>query len=657
MQLSDIKGVGEKTEKKLNSLGVFTIEDIVERLPKGYMDMSKFTLPQDTAEGDFCLFEGVVIKLGKPFKKGKLEILKGIVECEGEKVTLVWFNRNYTAKTLKIGEKYRIYGKVKIDKNSIFLYNPIYEESNDKSTFYGIRPIYWTRGLVPQKTYRDIVTIALEHCVMNSIISEETERRMKLTPLRDAYKEVHFPQKSDRREANSRIALEKITRRICAFRIAQKKQLRQKKRKYDPKIDFSPLYERLPFTLNESQSEAVERIVNVCVSDKKVNAVLCGDVGSGKTAVAVAVSYFIVKNGYRVAIMAPTEILAKQHYSFIEPIFSALGFSVGFLSGSLKNAERNRMRNLAKIGFFDILIGTHSLLYLGEEIPDLGLVCLDEQHRFGVAQRTGLIAKGVTVDVLTLSATPIPRSMQLVAYGELEYVTIKRRYESTVKTAIVRENKRKDMWRYISSECEKGGQAYVIAPKIFDAEGVESESVETLYKELKEFFPEEELGYLHGKIKAEEKQNILNGFYSGETKVLVSTTVVEVGIDVPNASIITIMDAEKFGLATLHQLRGRVGRNGQKAYCFLYTEKEPTEGLRTLCSCSDGFEIAEKDFEMRGGGDVFGLEQSGGGGIDGLNYRTLQKAKEIADAIDLAKVENMLKKEIESFSLTDVSLT
>ena len=213
------------------------------------------------------------------------------------------------------------------------------------------------------------------------------------------------------------------------------------------------------------------------------------------------------------------------------------------------------------------------------------------------------------------------------------------------------------MWRYVSKVCSEGGQAYVIAPKIYDAEGIESESVENLSEELKPYFDEGEVGVLHGKLKAEEKQSILDDYYEGNTKVLVSTTVVEVGIDVPNASIITVMDAEKFGLATLHQLRGRVGRNGQKAYCFLYTEKEPTEGLKTLCSCSDGFEIAEKDFEMRGGGDVFGLEQSGDGGIEGLTYRTLRKGKEIADSIDLSKVENMLKREIESFSLTDVSMT
>ena len=657
MELSEIKGIGEKTEKKLHALGVFTPEDLIERLPKGYMDMSKFTLPRDTAEGEFCLFEGKIVKIGKPFSKGKLEVLKCDAECEGEIVHLVWFNRNYTVKTLKNGEKYRIYGKLKIEKNQLFFYNPIFEENNENTTFFGIHPIYWTKGSIPQKTYRDFVKSALEKCFVPSIIEEKTEIELNLPSLSQAYRDLHFPLDMTNKAAKDRVALEKITRRICAYRIAQNRQIKKKTRKYDINTDHSLLFRSLPFSLNESQKKAIKKIEEVCASDKKVNAVLCGDVGSGKTAVAVAVSYFVVKNGYRVAIMAPTEILAKQHFSFINPIFSKLGFRVGFLSGSAKIAERNRMRKSIKDGFFDIVIGTHSLLHIGEEIPSLGLVVLDEQHRFGVAQRTGLIAKGEAVDVLTLSATPIPRSMQLVAYGELEYVTIKRRYESTVKTAIVRENKREDMWRYVSKVCLEGGQAYVIAPKIYDAEGIESESVENLSEELKLYFDEGEVGVLHGKLKAEEKQSILDDFYEGNTKVLVSTTVVEVGIDVPNASIITVMDAEKFGLATLHQLRGRVGRNGQKAYCFLYTEKEPTEGLKTLCSCSDGFEIAEKDFEMRGGGDVFGLEQSGGGGIEGLTYRTLQIAKEIADKIDLSKVENMLKREIEGFSLSDVSMT
>lgn len=655
--LSDIKGIGDVTEKKLRTLGITDERDLVERTPKSYMDMSVIALPQESAEGDFCLFEAELTNLSKPFKKGNLEILKASAVCENTAVKFVWFNRNYAVKILKIGTKYRFYGKLKIEKNNLIFYNPAFEEVGEKTTFCGIQPIYWTRGLIAQKTYRSFVADALKKYTPKSIIGEENERIYGLRPLRDAYSEIHFPEKINVSSARERIATEKIVRRICAFRIAQSKQIKEKTRKYDINTSFDDFFELLPFRLNESQTTALTRIVKAFCSDKKLNAVLCGDVGSGKTAVAVAAAYFVVKNGYRVAVMAPTEILARQHYNFINSIFSRLGINVCFLSGNAKNSEKKDLRFKIKNGFFDVVIGTQALLFCGEKIPNLGFVVEDEQHRFGVAQRTGLISRGEAVDVLTLSATPIPRSMQLVAYGEVEYVTIKRRYEGTVSTKIVPKAKREGMWKYISEQCRKGTQAYVIAPKIYDAEGVESESVEALGEELEKYFDRDKIGVLHGKLKASDKQDILDKFYKNEISVLVSTTVVEVGIDVPNASIMVITDAEKFGLATLHQLRGRVGRNGEKAYCFLYTKKQPTEGLKTLCECSDGFEIAEKDFENRGGGDVFGLEQSGAGTIDGLTLRVLKNAKNIADGLDLSALEPILQKEIESYSLNDVSLT
>lgn len=655
--LSEIRGIGAATEKKLNELGIYDCKDLIERMPVSYMDMSVIALPQESGEGDFCLFSAIVSSTSKPFKKGRLEIFKATAICENVKIKLVWFNRNYTAKILKIGTKYRVYGRLKIEQNTKVFYNPSFEEYDTKNSLCGIKPIYWTKGVIAQKNYRNYVSEALKLCMPESIIPYEEEKKLNMMSLSEAYKRIHFPIDSREQKAKERVVLEKITRRICAFRIAQSKQICEKKRRYSKNIDFSPLWEVMPFHLNESQQTALEKLINVFVSDKKLNSVLCGDVGSGKTAVAVSAAYFAVKNGYKVAIMAPTEILAKQHYNFINSIFPSLGISVCFLSGSAKIKERDDLRFKIKNGFFDVIIGTHSLLYIGEEIPDLGFVVVDEQHRFGVAQRTSLISKGETVDVLTLSATPIPRSMQLVAYGEVEYLTIKSRFESTVKTVIVPSKKREDMWEYIAVECEKGTQAYIVAPKIFDEDGAESESVERLADELKKYLPGEKTGVLHGKIKAQDKQSVLDAFYRNEISVIVSTTVVEVGIDVPNASIMVVMDAERFGLATLHQLRGRVGRKGQPSFCFLFTSKEPTEGLKMLCECSDGFKLAEKDFELRGGGDIFGLEQSGTGTITGLNLKNLNRAKEIADKIPLKKVETLLTSEIKSFSLCDVSLT
>lgn len=655
--LSDIKGIGPVTEKRLNELGIYDCETLVSHIPTGYMDMSVIALPQESAEGDFCLFEAKITKISKPFKKGKLEILKAYAECENCRICLVWFNRNYTLKILKTDAFYRIYGKLKTEKNLMTFYNPVFEECGEKVELVGIKPIYRTKGLIPQKTYRGFVSEAMGKCAFESLLTERDERKHGLMSLERAYRTLHFPENMDFYEAKQRVILEKITRRICAFRIAQSKEARAKRRKYSEKVDFKPFFGAMPFPLNQSQSDALEKIKSAFLSDKKMNCVLCGDVGSGKTAVAAAAVYFVVKNGYRAAIMAPTEILARQHYNFLKPIFSELGISVCFLSGSVKNAEKRELIFQIKNGFFDVVIGTHSLLYVEGEIPDLSFVVEDEQHRFGVAQRTGLICKGVGVDVLTLSATPIPRSMMLVAYGEVEYVTISRRFESTVKTAVVPPEKRDGMWKYIAAECEKGTQAYIVAPKIVDAEGAETESVEGLAEELKKYFPQGKTAVLHGKMKACDKQAALDSFAANAVSALVSTTVVEVGIDVPNASIIAIMDADRFGLAALHQLRGRVGRNGQPAYCFLYTAKTPTEGLRAMCECSDGFALAEKDFETRGGGDIFGLEQSGGGTIEGLTPSNLKKAKELALSVDYAKAETMLEEEINLFCLRDVSLT
>ena len=273
-----------------------------------------------------------------------------------------------------------------------------------------------------------------------------------------------------------------------------------------------------------------------------------------------------------------------------------------------------------------------------------------------MAQRTRLIEKGGDVAVLTMSATPIPRSLRLILYGEIEFLTIDRPRKSAVKTRIVTADKRDDMLNYLRSVCEAGQQAYIVAPRIFDNEGNETDSVETLYEELLTYFPEEWIGVVHGRLKGEEKQKVLDAFYKNEKKILLSTTVIEVGIDVPNATVMAIFNAESFGLATLHQLRGRIGRGDKDGFCFLYTEKAPSEGLRTLVKCQSGFEIAEKDFEIRGGGDIFGLDQSGSGSLDGLNVRVLNQASLISEKIDTDRIAPLLWKEINGFSLVDVSL-
>ena len=654
--LSEIKGIGPITENKLKTLGIYTKKDLIEYLPKKYIDLSVVIDINIATEGQFCLFEGEIIDVEKPFKKGNLQIFKAIAKISNSTVNLIWFNHNFMSKTIKISQKYMIYGKLKINGKYKEIVNPICEIDDKKEELFGVQPIYWTKNLIPQKTFHTIVQNALSTCEMNSVIGEEIEGKYELCSLRDAYKNLHNPKDIDIKKYRERVYLEKIVRRICAYKVAQATNNSEKLRKHNT-IDFSDIYKHLPYLLTESQTNAIERITNKISTKKVYNAILCGDVGSGKTIVALICAYFVIKNGYKVAFMAPTEILAKQHEKFAKVLFSYLGLRVYFLSSSTKNIDKISIAKTLENGDFDLIIGTHSVLNSSLKMNNLGLIIVDEQHRFGVAQRTALLSKGTDVDVLTLSATPIPRSIQLIAYGELDYITIERRFSSAVKTLLVGKEKRHDMWQYIDNQARSGNKIFIVAPRIFDDEGVELESVESIYDELCTCVSKNLVGCVHGKMSMEEKDYEINAFLRGEKRVLISTTVIEVGIDVPDAGIMVIMNAEQFGLATLHQLRGRVGRDGRKAYCFLYTEKLKSEGLEILCNSNDGFEIAERDFDRRGAGEIFGLSQSGVGTLAGLNVKTLKLAKKICGEINVDEIMKELESDIKNFSLTDVSLT
>ncbi len=654
MNLLQVKGIGDTTVQKLNQVGIFSVEDLVYSFPKSYVDMDGANPLKECQNGDLCVFPAIVKEINPVIKKGKLTILRISAGSDEKLVEIVFFNQPYFAKTLHVGEIYRFYGKVRIENGLYFFTNPQVDLFSGEK-FIGIQPVYKTKGLIAQRTYASFVKNALELLPLQSVIKPEFEKKFGLVPFENAVRELHNPKKTDLDNEKKRILFEKIVKRICAFRLAMTLTRKENGREYT-EVDFSPFLKKIPFELSHSQTAAIDTMTKRLLDKEPLNAILCGDVGSGKTIVAVALSYFVIKNGYKVAFMAPTSILARQHYTFIDSLFSSLGLRVLLLTGSSSVGEKKNIYDIVEDGKYDIIVGTHSLLNDKLKMSDLGLVVTDEQHRFGVAQRTRVITKGNNVGVLTMSATPIPRSMRLVAYGEVEFLTIERRRASTVKTRIVTPAKRNDLWRYVSSVCEQGEQAYVVCPSIFDCEGVESDSVEKVYEEIKNFFPPNAVAMLHGKMKSDEKQSILDSFYKNKISVLVSTTVIEVGIDVANATIMVICDVERFGLATLHQLRGRIGRGDKDGYCFLYTEKDASEGLKTLVECNNGFEIAEKDFSLRGGGEIFGLEQSGGSSFVGLTFPLLKKASLLADDIDIGGIEHLLHEEIKQFSLDNVSL-
>lgn len=659
--LKDLKGVGPQMEKKLNSLGIYTEEDLVNNFPKSYINYSNLSSPDYAINGDICLFKALITKINKPVTKGKFSFVRIYGEIDNEfhsPIIITWYNQPYMSKNLNEGKIYTFCGKLKIGKKSFEFANPSFESETENSKFTGIQPVYITRGIIPQKTYREFVENILKTSKIKSVIPPLYEKEYNLMSYMDAIKSLHFPtEATDFTKAKERMFNEILIRRICAYKIT-KKNIPDKRVNFYAwnKANFEEFKNQLPFELNLTQTHALQDIFYTMLSSKVLNAILCGDVGSGKTVIACELCYFVAKNGFQCAVMAPTEILAKQHYDFFTRILTPLNIEVGFLSSNVTTKERKETLAKIELGEIQVVIGTHSLLNDKIHFKNLSFVVEDEQHRFGVAQRTELISKGSKVDLLTLSATPIPRSMQLIAYGETQVVNIGRRFEPKTKTHIVQKNKKEDMFKYIAAECEKGSQAYIVAPMIFDSEGIEIDSVESLYEEVSKYISPDKIGVLHGKLKSDAKEQVLSDYRSQRYKILISTTVVEVGIDVPNASIIAIMNADRFGLATLHQLRGRVGRNGQDAFCFLYTENEPSEGLKYLVKSLDGFSIAELDFELRGAGDIFGLSQSGNGQLDGLTFDVLQKAKTIADKINLFAIKDLVESEIKTFDLNKVSL-
>ncbi len=654
--LRSIKGVGDKTLAALRKLNINTVYDLINNLPKSYLDLSNVTALEQAMDGSFCLVDLEIVEKKQPIIKGRLKIFKAIAKSKESYVNLIWYNQNYVAKKLIEGKVYTFYGKLRIRDFMLEFNNPMFEEKRGISKFQGLQPIYYTKGLIHQRTYWNIVKEALNTITIESVVPTTLEKAHNIITLKEAYLSVHMPN-GEEGQGKDRIMLERLIRRIAAFRLSKMRNCAREKHNFFIKFDIKKYQKILPFDLNNSQIQAVESMADILCSNQALNAILSGDVGSGKTIVAMLLALFTKENGYQTAFIAPTEILCRQHYDNLCKLCHNLNVNIAFLSAATKAKERREILQRLSVGQIDIIVGTHSLLNSQVEFSSLAFVVIDEQHRFGVAQRTCLIEKGKNANVLTLSATPIPRSLQLAHYGDIDYFTIDGRFENKTITVIVPPEKRMDMWQYLYVQCiEKKGQAFIVAPHIFDQEGVEKESVEDLCKELTKIFPKDKVRALHGKLSAEQKQDIIDAFRQNKTSVLISTTVVEVGIDVPNANHIVIMDAESFGLATLHQLRGRVGRGGGQAYCFLYTTK-PDQGLVMLTQTSDGKILAEKDFELRRAGDILGLPQSGTGTLSGITIRNLAKAKQIVDNLPLDELYQELQKEIEEFSLANVSIT
>lgn len=644
MELTKIRGVNERREEDFNKMGIFSTADLVRFFPRKYVDMREKQLLRFAYHNDVVLTaakvvsEPVVRHVGR--RGGTVKIN---CEQEGLFFRIIWFNQPYVAGKLAVGEEYLFYGRVRIEDYGVTMVNPTFELVDKAFRLKGIVPQYQLKGNLTQKLVRDCARLAVDIEKPKSIIPYSIAEKYELGNLYEAYKQVHNPTDiSAISRASDRIAVEEYFALISAFKVIKggREQVRIRQYNTDENQLSDFIEKRFPFEFTDGQKAAVKEIFADMKSGKTMNRLLQGDVGCGKTAVSMCAVFTAVNCGYQAVVLAPTEVLATQNYSYVKRTFP--DYNVALITGSMTAKEKRAIKEGARIGFYHVVVGTHAVLQDDLEFKNLALCICDEQQRFGVAQRSALLGKGEVPDVLVMSATPIPRTLSLIFYGDLDITTVKDKPKNRrpVQTNIVPMEKYSDMLRFIAGEIAQGKQAYMVCPKIDGDEEGTVMSVTELYESVSSKFPEGTVGLLHGKLKEKDKAKVMLDFKEKRIMLLVSTTVIEVGVDVPDASVMVIYNAERFGLSQLHQLRGRVGRSDVKSYCFLTTKAtdgDALERLKIMEKNSDGFKISEYDYKMRGSGDFMGSRQSGKfmQDLGNLNYGTdaVFLAKKISDEV------------------------
>ena len=620
-----MKGIGEKRACSFEKLGIYTIEDMIFYFPRDYEDRSNHKKIADLNNGEICSFSGVITsKVFEVRTQTGMTISKVNVEDETSKITLIWFNQKYIKNLFKLNEKYLFYGKVLSTGKDKKVQNPVYEKVEDSiNNTLKIIPKYSLREGIKQTTIRTSIKNALEKVsgILKEDIPQEIRERYDLEGIDYSIKNIHFPEsEEDFKKARKRLVFEELL--FMQLALSRLKYFNEK----NPKgIKFSLINTRefldaIGFELTHAQKRVFGEIEKDMESEKVMNRLIQGDVGSGKTVVAMISMYKAVKSGFQAALMVPTEILARQHYEFIKNVMGKFNIKVELILGGQKKKTRERVLAGMITGAIDIVIGTHALIGGTTQFKNLGLVITDEQHRFGVKQRASLTSKGMYPDTLVMTATPIPRTLALILYGDLDISIIDELPPGRrkIETYWTDNKKRKRVNEFIRKKVQEGRQVYIVCPLVEENDENEENElksvVNTALNLAKSEFVDLRIGLIHGKMKSEYKNEIMKSFSLGEIDILVSTTVIEVGINVPNATIMIIENAERFGLATLHQLRGRIGRGEHSSYCIMYNESESQiakERLNIIKDCSDGFIIAEKDLYLRGPGEFFGTRQHG----------------------------------------------
>lgn len=643
ISVSNLGGIGNKRAELFAKLGINSIGDLLNFYPRSYEDWNLVEKIENLEYGTtVCIRATLATSVNDARISGGRIISKAMVFDDTGSLQIVFFNNRYISSMLKSGTEYLFYGKVTADSYGAQMVAPTFSAVQDATAIY---PVYKQAAGLPSKNIAKAVKQALA-MLPNTIkdpFPQQVREIFDLCDLRTALQNIHFPKDHEALErARKRLIIEELVVLNLGMRYLQESNRGMSGVKIN--IDYSNDFERLlPFEMTDAQ----KRAVSDCIKDMNqkhtpMNRLVQGDVGSGKTAVAASVCYTVVKNGFQAAFMAPTEILARQHYETFCKLFENTDIKVGLLTGSLKESEKKKVRQKLADGEINLIIGTHALITDKTEFKNLGFAVTDEQHRFGVAQRSKLLGKGENPHLLVMSATPIPRTLGLIIFGDLDISVIDELPPSRkpVRTVWFRSNQRDRVYSFIRSEVANGRQAYIVCPLVEDGElddiaAAEEYAAELMLRE----FADIPVGLVHGQMKSDEKEKVMQKFVSGDYSILVSTTVIEVGVDVPNASVIMIENAERFGLSQLHQLRGRVGRGQFQSYCILISDKsgQPTkERLEVMCSTNDGFKIADEDLRMRGPGDFFGERQHGLPQMaiaDFADTKSLELSQKISDYI------------------------
>lgn len=615
MDITYLKGVGPKRAELYRKLGIETAEQLIELYPRDYVDLTAPVTVAQAHIGEVCAFRAFVMSKKSPFNEyARMALYKAELSDGTGNITAVFFNTKYAFGRLETGREYIFYGKITGDEIRKQIGTPLFVDVSENV----LMPKYpLTAGLSNNMVSANIKT-ALQQVTVAESLPQPLIEKLGLLPRETAVRQIHFPRtRQEYTEARHRLVLEELLTLKLGLSMMKRRGREHTGAVMKP-ADITPLWRALPFEPTNAQKNAVRDCIADMQREFPMNRLIQGDVGSGKTLVAAAAAYFAFLNGHGTMVMAPTEVLAQQHYKTFTEMLSGLGVRVELLSGSLTVKEKNDVRRRAESGEIDVLIGTQALIQKTSAMSSARLVIVDEQHRFGVSQRSTLAEKGKAPHILAMSATPIPRTLALIIYGDLDVSILGEMPKGRlpVKTYAVDGSFRQRVYNFIKKHIAAGRQAYIVCPLVESSEGKseKASAIEYYDRLVNGDFRDIPTGLLYGKLKQSEKEQVMSDFKAGKLKLLVSTTVIEVGIDVPNAVVILIENAEQFGLSQLHQLRGRVGRGSEQSFCVLMTDNRSDytkARMDAMVRTTNGFEIAQEDLELRGPGNFFGREQHG----------------------------------------------